>query len=44
MIVRSCPGEETFRLADACDAAIGIQRDFKQIINKRIKIKILTDS
>ena len=37
-------GAETFALADACDAAILIQHDLKSLLNRKVKIKILTDS
>lgn len=43
-VVRSVLGAETFALADACDNAILIQHDLQGSLNKKVKIKILTDS
>lgn len=37
-------GAGTFALADACNTAIVIQHELKNIIGRSLKIKILTDS
>lgn len=44
MVVISVLGEETFALAGACDAAIILQHELKSILNKTVKITMLTDS
>lgn len=43
-VVRSVIGAETFGLVDACDSAIVIQHELKQMLKKTLKIQILTDS
>lgn len=43
-LFRSVLGAETFVQGDACDSAVFIQHDSKQIVGKRLNIKLLTDS
>lgn len=40
-VVRSVLGAETFGLANACDSAIVIQHNLKQILGKTLKIQVL---
>ena len=37
-------GAERFGLADACDAAITMQNDIRQMLNRTLKKEVLTDS
>lgn len=43
-VVRPVLGAETFSLAYACDAATVMQHKLKNILGRRLKIKILADS
>lgn len=43
-VIRSVLGADMFALEDACDAAILLQHDLNIIINKTLKISLLTDS
>lgn len=43
-LIRSALAEESFALADACDAAILIQKYLKIILKRTLKIIVLTDS
>lgn len=42
-LVRSVLGLEMFALPDACDPNILLQQDLKSIVNKTLKITVLTD-
>lgn len=43
-VVRPVLGEESFGLADACDAAIILHHDLPKIRRRTVKIAILADS
>lgn len=43
-VIRLVLGAETCGLADACDSAIIIYHDLKQMLGKTLRIQFLTDS